>query len=91
MLMKENRCPESLVVHGVAKSHVIADVGVQTDGGAEQQPVGLKEYILSHREEVKVITLHASIPPGVWPPRLISPPLLSLHSWTTLRHLAPCS
>ena len=30
---------------------MIADVGVQTDQGAEQ-PVGLKEYILSHKEEV---------------------------------------
>ena len=51
MTIKGTRCPESLVVQGVAKSHVIADVGVQTDQGAEQ-PVGLKEYILSHKEEV---------------------------------------
>ena len=42
------------MVHGVAKSHVIADVGIQTDRGGEQ-PVGLKEYILSHREEVNTI------------------------------------
>ena len=61
LIISENRCPESLVVHGVAKSHVIADVGVQTDGGADQQPVGLKEYILSHREEVKTIILQCML------------------------------
>ena len=57
------RCPESLVVQGVAKSHVIADVGVQTDQGAEQ-PVGLKEYILSHKEEV-IDALLLLLPPQV--------------------------
>ena len=44
------------MVQGVAKSHVVADVGVQTDGGAGgERPAGLKEYIFSHREEVASI------------------------------------
>ena len=66
-------------MHGVAKSHVIADVSIQTDGEGEQ-PVGLKEYILSHREEVVAIPstsyssrCSASSPP--LPVLPLSPPL----------------
>ena len=64
------------MVHGAAKSHVIADVGVQTDGGAEP-PVGLKEYILSHREEVTAILqslLDSSSRCSASLPRLPAPP-----------------
>ena len=76
-----SRCPESLVVQGVAKSRVIVETGVQTVGGGEgeggqgeggygqgdregeeegeRRPNGLKEYILSHREEVA--TFHPNL------------------------------
>ena len=76
-----SRCPESLVVQGVAKSRVIVETGVQTVGGGEgeggkgeggygqgdregeeegeRRPNGLKEYILSHREEVT--TFHPNL------------------------------
>ena len=74
-----SRCPESLVVQGVAKSRVISETGVQTVGGGEgeggqgeggygqedreeegeRRPDGLKEYILSHREEVT--TFHPNL------------------------------
>ena len=73
-----SRCPESLVVQGVAKSRVIVETGVQTVGGGEgeggqegsygqedreeegeRRPDGLKEYILSHREEVT--TFHPNL------------------------------
>ena len=76
-----SRCPESLVVQGVAKSRVIVETGVQTVGGVggeggqgeggygqgdregeeegERKPNGLKEYILSHREEVT--TFHPNL------------------------------
>ena len=75
-----SRCPESLVVQGVAKSRVIVETGVQTvgvgegegaqEGGygqgdregeeeGERRPYGLKEYILSHREEVT--TFHPNL------------------------------